>query len=89
MKREYDIETTLEIEVAVKFTYYPEMSQTRESEAEPADIGIGDVHIVCRNKVEGSKLTDSLNEALTHDAELLDELSKICMDHASFDEERD
>ena len=88
MKRKYDIETTLEIEVAVKFTYYPEMSQTRESPAEPAEVGIGDVHIVCRNKVEGSKLTDSLNEALTHDAELLDEIEQICMDHASFDDER-
>ena len=89
MKREYDIETTLEIEVAVKFVCYPGLSATRESPAEPAEVGIGDVHIVCRNKVDGSKLTDSLNEALEHDSYLLDEIEQICMDHASFDDERD
>lgn len=89
MKREYDIETTLEIEVAVKFTYYPGLPATRESPAEMADVGIGDVRIVGRNKVDGSKLTDSINEAIEHDAELLDTLSEICMDHASFDQERD
>ena len=89
MKRKYDIETTLEIEIAVKFVCYPGLSATLENPAEPAELEIEDVQIVCRNKVEGSKLTDSLNEALTHDAELLDEIEQICMDHASFDDERD
>ena len=89
MKREYDIQTTLEIEVAVKFMYWPELSSTRESPEEPADISIEDVQIVAINKVDGSKLTDSLNEALTHDSDLLDTLEEICIDHASFDQERD
>lgn len=89
MKREYDIQTTLEIEVAVKFMYWPELSSTRESPEEPADISIEDVQIVAINKVDGSKLTDSLNEALTHDSDLLDAIEEICIDHASFDQERD
>ena len=89
MSREYDIETELTIEISVKFVASEGLPMTRESPAEPAEISIEDVQIVCRNKVEGSKLTDSLNEALTHDAELLDEIEQICMDHASFDTERD
>ena len=89
MRGEYDIETTLEIEVAVKFVSYPGFPATRESPEEPAGISIEDVQIVVINKVDGSKLTDSLNEALTHDSDLLDTLEEICIDHASFDQERD
>ena len=89
MKREYDIETELTIEIAVKYVSYPGLPATRESPSEPAEIDIEDVRIVCRGKVEGSKLTDSLNEALTHDADLLDDIEQICIDHASFDQERD
>ena len=89
MKREYDIQTTLNLEVAVKFISYPGLSATRESPEKPAGISIEDVQIVVINKVDGSKLTDSLNEALTHDSDLLDTLEEICIDHASFDQERD
>jgi len=88
MKREYDIETTLEIEVAVKFVCYPGLPATRESPSEPAEVSIEDVKIVAKNKKE-SKLTDSLVEAITHDPDYLYILTELCADHAGFDEERD
>ena len=88
MTRTYSIETTIEIEVSVDFDAYPYIPATRESPSEEAEVEIRDVRIVAKNK-NGSKLTDSLVEAITHDPDYLYTLHEICMDHASFDQERD
>ena len=88
MTRTYSIETTIEIEVSVDFDAYPYIPATRESPSEEAEVEISNVKIVAKNK-NGSKLTDSLVEAITHDPDYLNTLHEICMDHASFDQERD
>ena len=78
MKRSYAFETQLSITVAVEFDYWPHYPATRESQEEPSDVGVKDVRISCGNAVDGSSLTDSLDEALDLDPELMDELIHEC-----------
>lgn len=82
MKRSYAFETKLTLTVAVEFDYWPHCPATRESPEEPSEVGVKDVRISCGNAVDGSRLTDSLDEALDHDPELMDELEYECASFA-------
>jgi len=86
MKRTYAFETKLTVTVAVEFDYWPGYPATREDPEEPSDIGVKEVYIRCVNAVDGSSLTDSLDEALDRDPELMDELIYEC---ASFAETKE
>lgn len=88
MKRSYAFETKLTITVAVEFDYWPGFPATREDQEEPSDIGVKDVRISCGNAVDGSSLTDSLDEALDRDPELMDELIYECASFAETSEDR-
>lgn len=88
MKRSYAFETQLSITVAVEFDYWPGYPATLENPEEPSDIDVREVHIRCVNCVDASSLTDSLDEALTRDPELMDELIYECASFAKTNEDR-